>query len=613
MNLRSSTFFLALQNTTTGSHITPIDWLMIALYFSILLCVAWWVVRKGKDTAADYFLAGRNLGWWVIGASIFASNIGSEHIVGLAGSGAVDGVAMAHYELHAWCLLVLAWVFVPFYARSLVFTMPEFLEKRFSTGSRYVLSVVSLITFVVSKIAVGIFAGGVVFATLLPEMRIQAGGYEIDSFWIGSVLVIVLTGLYTMLGGMRAVAYNDAVQVTVLILGSGLLTVYGLYKLGGWNELRYWCGSDMFNLWKPLIPPGVEGTWDPVLVKDSVGNIVKQAWYFNGHYPWLGMLFCAPIIGLWYWCTDQYIVQRALGAPNETVARRGSIFAGFLKLFPVYLFIIPGMICFALAKSGKIPELQSILIGANGQVTREAQGAFPLMVQYLLPPGLRGIVVAGLLSALMGSLAGVFNACSTLFTVDLYAKWKPKATQHQLVRTGRIATGIMVLIALAWIPVIKGAAGLYNYLQSVQGYLAPPIFVVFFFGVFFKRLNAKGCLWAMIVGFVMGLFRMLVDTPVTMGLKGFETGYTPGTFLWIINNIYFQYWSVLITVVSAVVMVVVSHMTSEPDYVRIKSLTYGTVTHEDRTRTRASWTWQDVAASAFVAACILGAYLYFTG
>jgi SSS family solute:Na+ symporter len=613
MNIPSPTFFLALQTTKTGSHITPIDWVMIALYFSILLCVAWWVVRKGKDTAADYFLAGRNLGWWVIGASIFASNIGSEHIVGLAGSGATDGVAMAHYELHAWCLLVLAWVFVPFYARSLVFTMPEFLEKRFSTSSRYVLSIVSLITFVVSKIAVGIFAGGVVFATLLPEMRINVAGYEIDSFWIGSVLVIVLTGLYTMLGGMRAVAYNDAVQVTVLILGSGLLTVYGLYKLGGWNELRYWCGSDMFNLWKPLIPAGVEGTWAPVLVKDSVGKIVKEAWYFNGHYPWLGMLFCAPIIGLWYWCTDQYIVQRALGAPNEQVARRGSIFAGFLKLFPVYLFIIPGLICFALAKSGKIPELQSILIGANGQVTREAQGAFPLMVQYLLPPGLRGIVVAGLLSALMGSLAGVFNACSTLFTVDLYEKWKPKATQHQLVRTGRIATGIMVLIALAWIPVIKGAAGLYNYLQSVQGYLAPPIFVVFFFGVFFKRLNAKGCLWAMLVGFVMGLFRMLVDTPVTMGLKGFETGYMPGTFLWIVNNIYFQYWSVLITVVSAVVMVVVSYMTSEPDYVKIQSLTYGTVTHEDRKRTRASWTWQDVAASAFVFTCILGAYLYFRG
>ncbi len=595
------------------SHITPIDWVMIAVYFGILLCVAWWVVRKSKDTATDYFLAGRNLGWWIVGASIFASNIGSEHVVGLAGSGAADGVAMAHYELHAWCLLVLAWVFVPFYARSLVFTMPEFLERRFSAASRYVLSIVSLITFIVSKIAVGIFAGGVVFGTLLPELKVNIGGIEIDSFWIGSVLVIVLTGLYTVLGGMRAVAYNDAVQVTVLIVGSGLLTVYGLVKLGGWSELRYWCGSDMFNLWKPLIPPGVQGTWAPILEKDTVGNVVKQAWYFNGHYPWLGMAICAPIIGLWYWCTDQYIVQRALGAPNQTEARRGSIFAAFLKLFPVYLFLIPGLICFALAKSGKIPELQSIMLGANGHVTKEAQGAFPLLVQYLLPPGLRGIVVAGLLSALMGSLAGVFNACSTLFTVDLYAKWKPEATQHQLVRTGRIATSIMVLIALAWIPVIKGASGLYNYLQAVQGYLAPPIFVVFFFGVFFKRLNARGCLWAMLVGFIMGIFRMIVDTPVTLGLKGFENGYAPGSLLWIVNNIYFQYFSVLIAIVSAVVMVVVSHATAEPDYERIRSLTYGTVTEEDRSYTRLGWDWREVAASALILSCILGAYLYFRG
>ncbi len=596
-----------------ASTLTTIDWIAIACYFGVLLCVAWWVVKRRKDTAADYFLAGRNLSWWIIGASIFASNIGSEHIVGLAGSGAADGVAMAHYELHAWCLLVLAWVFVPFYARSLVFTMPEFLERRFSTNSRYVLSIVSLITFVVSKIAVGIFAGGVVFSTLLPEVSLKLGTLTIDSFWIGSIAVIVLTGLYTALGGMRAVAYNDAVQVIVLISGSALLTVYGLTKLGGWQALRELCGSDMFNLWKPMIPPGVEGTWAPVLEKAADGHVVKQAWYFNGYYPWLGMLFCAPIIGLWYWCTDQYIVQRALGAPNEQVARRGSIFAGFLKLFPVYLFIIPGLICFALAKSGKVPEL-GIMVTADGKpIPHEAQAAFPLMVKYMLPAGLRGIVVAGLLSALMGSLAGVFNACSTLFTVDLYQKWKPQATQHQIVKTGRIATTIMVIIALMWIPVVQGAHSLYNYLQAVQGYLAPPIFIVFFFGVFWKRLNAHGCFWAMVVGFVLGIFRMLVDTPVTLGLKGFEQGYPHGSFLWVINNIYFQYWSVLIAIVSAVVMVGVSYLTREPEYANIKSLTFGTATDEDRAKTRASWDWRDVAASALVLGVIIGGYLYFRG
>jgi SSS family solute:Na+ symporter len=586
--------------------LTGIDWLMIVLYFGLLLGVVTWVVRRGKDTADDYFLAGRNLGWWVIGASIFASNIGSEHIVGLAGSGAKDGVAMAHYELHAWCLLVLAWVFVPFYARSLVFTMPEFLERRFSTKSRYVLSIVSLITFVVSKIAVGIFAGGVVFGTLLPEVHLHLGSFVIDSFWIGSVMVIVLTGLYTTLGGMRAVAYNDAVQVVVLIGGSALLTIYGLVQLGGWGELRRICGSEMFNLWKPLIPAGMEGSWAPV--KEPT----KIAWYFNGNFPWLGMAICAPVIGLWYWCTDQYIVQRALGAPNMRVARQGSIFAAFLKLFPVYLFIIPGLICFALAKSGKNPALADVFYGPNASPTA-SQGAFPLMVQYLLPPGLRGIVVAGLLSALMGSLAGVFNACSTLFTVDLYQKWKPKATQHQLVRTGRMATVVMVLIALMWIPVIKGAHGLYEYLQAVQGYLAPPIFVVFFFGVFFKRLNAQGCFWAMIAGFILGVFRMAVDTPVTMKVPGFQDGYAEGSFLWIVNNINFQYFSILITLVSAAVMIVVSYMTAAPDYKKISGLTFGTTTDEHRAETYASWGWQEVVASVLVLSCIIGAYVYFRG
>ncbi len=581
-----------------STRMEALDWLAIGIYFSILLGVAWWVVSKSKDTAADYFLAGRNLGWWVIGASIFASNIGSEHIVGLAGSGAKDGVAMAHYELHAWCLLVLAWVFVPFYMRSQVFTMPEFLERRFSTGSRYVLSIVSIITFILSKIAVGIFAGGVVFGTLLPELQIHVGGVVIDSFWIGSIAVVLLTGLYTSIGGMRAVAYNDAVQVVVLIGGSAILTFYGLHKLGGWGELKDLCGSDRFNLWKPLIPANMTGTWAPVKTSTEI------AWYFNDQFPWLGMAICAPVIGLWYWCTDQYIVQRALGAPNERVARQGSIFAAFLKLFPVYLFIIPGLICYALVKKDAIPEL-SAEFAAKG-----SQGAFPMMVQYLLPPGLRGIVVAGLLSALMGSLAGVFNACSTLFTVDIYEKIRPKATQRELVRMGRLATVAMVVIALLWIPVVKGAHGLYGYLQSVQGYLAPPIFVVFFLGVFWKRLNAKGCFWAMVIGFIVGIFRMAVDTPITLGL--FKS-YPEGSFLWIVNNINFQYFSILITLISAVVMVGVSYAGAIPDYDRIKGLTFSTASEEDRKRTRDSWHWTDVASSLVVLVFILGAYLYFRG
>ncbi len=584
-----------------------LDWLIILAYFLALAGLTWWVTHNNKDTAEDYFLAGRGLGWFVVGASIFASNIGSEHLVGLAGSGATSGVALAHYELHAWCLLVLGWVLVPFYLRSRVFTTPEFLELRFSPAARWLLAAISLVAYILTKIAVGIFAGGVVFGTLMPELAVQVGGYTFNSFWIGSVAVVVLTGLYTVIGGMKAVAYTEALQTFILVLGSLLLTIFGLQALGGWGELRATLGPEMFNLWKPLIPHGVDGTWAPVL------EPARMAWYFNDNYPWLGMLFCAPIIGLWYWCTDQYIVQRTLIAPNETEARRGTIFAAFLKLLPVFIFIIPGMIALALAKSGKLPAL-GVLVDANGQtVNAAAQAAFPLMVQHVLPVGVRGMVVAGLLAALMSSLAGAFNASSTLFTMDFYRKFKPKASQSELVWMGRLATVVMVLIGLLWIPVIQGARGLYDYLQGVQGYLAPPIFVVFFFGVFNKRLNAKGCLSALVVGFAMGVFRLAVDTPVTLKMAGFESGYPDGSFLWIVNHIYFQYYSLLITLVSIVTMFVVSYLSAPPSEQQLVGLTYETVTSAQKAQTRASWNQWDVINSGIVLTLIVAAYVYFSG
>lgn len=592
---------------------TALDWVIIAMYFALLAGITLWVTKKNKDTADDYFLAGRNLGWFIIGASIFASNIGSEHLVGLAGSGCTDGVAMAHYELHAWCLLILGWVMVPFYMRSKVFTMPEFLEKRFSPSARTMLSIISLVAYVLTKIAVGIFAGGLVFSVLLPEMNVNLLGMHLDSFWIGSLCVIILTGLYTVVGGLRAVAYTEAIQTMILVLGSILVTFFGLKALGGWAELRSILGSDMFNLWKPLVPDGVQSTWAPV------NDGTRMAWYFNDNYPWLGMLFCAPIVGLWYWCTDQYIVQRTLGAPNETEARRGAIWASFLKLLPVFIFIIPGMITFALSISTNLnPELadkvgviRETLIGPDGTLIRdEAQKAFPLLVASILPAGIRGIVVAGLLAALMSSLAGVFNASSTLFTMDFYTRLRPKASQHQIVWVGRVATVVLVLIGLSWIPVIKGSKGLYDYLQGVQAYLAPPIFVVFFMGVFNKRLNSKGCMSALIVGFVLGLFRLIIDTPVKL-TEGFS--YTEGTFLWVMNSIFFQYFSIIILVACLLTMFIVSYLTKAPEYAKISGLTFGTVTEEHKEATRKTWNKWDVVLSVVVVVLILAVYLYFRG
>jgi solute:Na+ symporter, SSS family len=587
--------------------VTAIDWLVIAAYFLLLLVVTAWAVRRNRETAEDYFLAGRNLGWVIVGASIFASNIGSEHLVGLAGSGATSGVALAHYELHAWCLLVLGWVMVPFYLRSRVYTMPEFLERRFSPAARWVLSVISLVAYVLTKIAVGIFAGGVVFATLLPELRFDVGSTSLNSFWVGSVLVVGLTGLYTVIGGLRGVAYTEAVQTFVLVIGSLLLTVFGLRALGGWGELRAVLGPEMFNLWKPVIPDGVEATWAPV--KEAS----RMAWYFNQNYPWPGMLLCAPIIGLWYWCTDQYIVQRTLGAPNEREARRGTTFAALLKLLPVFIFIIPGMIALALARTGRAPGLETIVDSSGQAVPQGAQSAFPLLVQAVMPAGVRGIVVAGLLAALMSSLSGVFNASSTLFTMDFYRKLHPGATQAQLVWIGRAATTGMVIVGLLWIPVIQGARGLYDYLQGVQGYLAPPIAAVFFLGVFMPRLNAKGCLAALILGFGLGAFRLAVDTPVTLGMAGYEGGYVEGSLLWIVNNVYFQYYSLLIFLVSAATLIGVSYATEPPDKGKLTGITYATVTGAQRRESRASWNRWDVISSGVVVALIAAAYLYFTG
>ena len=381
-----------------------LDWIVIGLYFLVLLGIAWWVMRQENKDTEDYFLAGRDVGWFVVGASIFASNIGSEHVVGLAGSGAGDKFPLLIYELHAWIVLMLGWVFLPFYARSGVFTMPEFLEKRFDSRSRWFLSIFSLAAYVLTKVSVTIYAGGIVISTLLGI-----------PFMVGAIATVVLTGIYTVLGGMRAVVYTEALQAMVLIAGAGTLTMMGLDAVGGWNELQTIVGPEYMNMWRPQTDPD---------------------------FPWISLLISSTIVGIWYWCTDQYIVQRVLTARNIQEGRRGSIFGGFLKLLPVFLFLIPGVVALALKQQGKL-EWDT------------PDQAFPALMTNLLPAGLRGLVAAGLMAALMSSLASVFNSCSTLFTLDVYKKLKPEASEKQLLTIGRIATFVVVVLGLIWVPVIQ--------------------------------------------------------------------------------------------------------------------------------------------------------------
>lgn len=560
-----------------------LDWVAIALYFGVLVVIVWYCAAQKQRTTSEYFLAGRNMAWFVIGGSIFASNIGSEHIVGLAGQGTTNGMAMAHWEMHAWITIMLGWVFVPFYYRSGVFTMPEFLEKRFNSTARWILSIVSLVAYVFTKVSVTVYAGGMVFNVLLPEINIQlTETIVLDAFWVGALSTVILTGIYTILGGLRAVVYTDTVQTFILLIGSVFITFIGLNKLGGWGELQAICRENAANfaLWRPNSDP---------------------------NFPWLGILIASPIVGIWYWCTDQYIVQRTLSAKNLQNARRGAIWGAFLKVWPVMIFMVPGLIAYALHQKGMISIPTKIVSGAE---VLDGDRVFAVMVSSLLPAGLRGLVVGGLLAALMSSLSSLFNSCATLFTVDIYEKIDPKASERKLVTVGRLATVVVVVMGIIWIPVMQriSGGGLYQYLQNVQGYLAPPITTVFLLGLFCKRINGKGAVTGLVIGFIAGMAKLTIQ-----GLTG---GNNPVIISpeWLVfigkyNFLFATGWLALISVVATVA---VSLLTEPPDYEKIANLTYATSTPEQRRENRASWNYIDVLATVVILGLVLGMYLYFS-
>ena len=489
-----------------------LDFLVLGLYFAIILGVGIYS-SKNKDNTSQYFLANRNLGWFVIGASLFASNIGSEHLVGLAESGFKKGLIESQFEiLAAFMLLILGWVFVPFYKKSGVTTMPEFLEKRFSSSARMYLSLISIFAYVITKISVTIFAGAIVFDSLL----------GID-FWTGAIIVVVITGFYTVLGGLKAVIYTDTIQMFVLLGGSILVTIFGLDAIGGWGNMVATSGEGFMSLWRTASDPD---------------------------YPWTAILFGAPILGIWYWCTDQFIVQRVLAARNVSVGRKATIFAGFLKLTPMFIFVVPGMIAYTLNNDPN-----------SGFILENSAGTLPEMVKFLLPAGLRGLVAAGILSALMSSLSSVFNSCSTLITLDIYKRYNPEESEKKLVRIGQIATGFLVLSGMLWIPFQKtlSSGGLFQYIQGIQAYISPPIAAAFLLGLFVKRINSQGVMAAFYAGAILGLGRLLSEI---MGSTN------------ILTQPHFLHFALYLFIVCSGIMLLVSYLTPEPDYEKIKDVIY---------------------------------------
>ena len=537
-----------------NSVLEGLDWVVLGCYFLALMAVAVWVILQKNRNTEDYFLAGRNVGWFVIGASIFASNIGSEHVVGLAGTGAESGMPMAHYELHAWIVLLLGWLFLPFYIRSGAFTMPEFLEKRFDARSRWFLSVFSLAGYVVTKVSVTIYAGGIVVSELLGI-----------PFWYGAIGIVVFTGIYTIIGGMKAVIYTETLQTIILIAGSVIITYLGLQEVGGWAELRSTVGSEHFNMWRPMSDPD---------------------------FPWTGLLFGGTVVGVWYWCTDQYIVQRTLAANNIKIGRRGAIFGAYLKILPIFIFLIPGIIAFALSQKGVLSY-------------ERADQVFPVMVKALLPVGLKGLVAGGLMAALMSSLASVFNSCSTIFTIDIYKKLRPQMTEKRLVRIGQIATAIVVFLGIIWIPIMEkiGGGTLYKYLQSVQSYIAPPIAAVFVLGIVWRRVNAKGAIVTLIAGLLVAALRITAEINID-SLHGIAYAFA---------GINFAHMAIFMFIFSIIICSVVSLVSQAPNYEAIKGLAFGTLSKEQKQASKDSFDKIDVLLSVLLVLVVVSVLTYFTG
>ena len=572
------------------------DWLVIVVG---VLLVGWLVYRsinkskkalKGGETSSDYFLSGRSETWLAVGAAIFSANIGSEHLVGLAGAGASSGMAMAHWEMQGWLILVLGWVFVPFYEHSKVFTMPEFLKRRFTMGTSSTLSLITLVSYVLTKVSVTAITGGIFLDSLLGI-----------PFWYGAIGLVILTGIFTVFGGMKGVMTISSIQTPILIIGAFLVLFLGLATLGdgsiinGWRDMIAFAQSTHHTMIDGM---GVTVSGTNHLIHNNPGpngSVIDKLLFDK--YPGVGVIIGAAIIGFWYWCTDQHIVQRVLAAKNMSQARKGTIFAGYLKILPVFMFLIPGMVAAAMA--ARHPDF---LLAQPGHKPDEAFGA---MVKYVLPVGVKGFVTIGFISALVTSLSAYFNSSATIFTMDFYKHYHPEASEKKLVWMGRVATFAVVICGLAWIPFMNNGS-LYNSLQEMQSLIAPAIVAVFVLGIFTKKITPKAGEIGLIVGFLGGMFRLVIKEINPTDISTMSDGWMK-SFL----GINWLNFSIFLLIFTMILMVIVSFFTKQASEEKLKGITFLTQSPEQKAETRASWSAVDVITTLGVVVICILFYIYF--
>ena len=577
----------------TSHEFIWLDWAILAVGLLGVVAAVWYAIWKdkkaqqGEDSSA--YLFGKGEPWYVIGMAIFAANIGSEHLVGLAGTGAKDGVGMAHWEMQGWMILILGWLFVPFYQLLInkmgkIITMPDFLKFRYTQRTGSWLSIITLVAYVLTKVSVTAFTGGIFFKYLLGL-----------NFWVGAIGLIVITAVFTVFGGMKGVMTLSTIQTPILIIGSFLVLFLGLAALGdgsitaGWSNMMAVCSA------------AHDGYGTTHMFHTNQGDPMYPQ--FPGYVVFLG----ASIIGFWYWCTDQHIVQRVLGqVPGEdnkdviARARRGTIAAGFFKILPCFMFLIPGMIAYALSQN---PDSGIVMDITNHEST---DGAFAMMVKNILPAGIKGIVTIGFVCALVASLAAFFNSCATLFTEDFYKPMKKGKSEAHYVFVGRTATVVVVLLGLAWMPIMMSMGNLYSYLQDIQSLIAPAMVAVFTLGIFSKKITPKAGEWGLIGGFLIGMARLCTNVITDSGHAAMDGAFwNSTTWFWQTNWLVFECW-LLVFIIA--LMVCVSFFTPAPSKEQVDAITFSS---DFKKSIRESWGVWDIVGTLVVIGLCATFYAYF--